>query len=155
MMKFLVLTLCLLARVTLTLISSASIIGCFQKVNFQGINLLIWNFELSSALLSAPSRQILVPRTSRGHPPPTSPGRPLKILFDHSGDVLIWRPGYVLKWRPGDVKIWRSRDVPWRLIRDVPRTFSGRPLEDPDSTQTWMSKIFFNFFFRTYSIDQI
>ena len=86
-----------------------------------------------------PSRQILVPRTSRGRPPPTSPGRPLKILFD----------------RPGDVLIWRSRDVPGRLIRDVPRTFSGSTLEDLESTQTWMSKIFLNFSFKTYSIDQI
>ena len=76
-----------------------------------------------------PSRQILVPRTSRGRPPPTSPGRPLKILFD----------------RPGDVLIWRSRDVPGRLIRDVPRTFSGRPLEDLESTQTWMSNFFLTF----------
>ena len=120
-MKFLVLTLCLFARVTLTLISSASIIGCFQKVNFQGINLFIWNFELSSALLYAPSRKILVPRTSRGRPLPTSPGRPLKILFDRPGDVLICRPGDVLKWRPEDVLIWPSRDVPGRLIRTSPR----------------------------------
>ena len=102
-----------------------------------------------------PSRQILVPRTSLGRPPPTSPGRPLKILFDRPGNVPIWHPGDVLKWRPGDVLIWRSRDVPGRLIRDVPRTFSGRPLEDLQSTQTWMSKFFFNFSFRTYSIDQI
>ena len=144
-MKFLVLTLCLFARVTLTLISSASIIGCFQKVNFQGINLFIWNFELSSALLYAPSRKILVPRTSRGRPLPTSPGRPLKTLFDCPGNVSIWRPGDVLKWRPGDVLIWRSRDVPGRLIRDVPRTFSGRPLEDLESTQTWMSNFFLTF----------
>ena len=36
-----------------------------------------------------PSRQILVPRTSRGCPPPTSPGRPLKILFDRPGEVPI------------------------------------------------------------------
>ena len=89
-----------------------------------------------------PSRQILFPRTSRGRPPPTSPGRPLKILFDRPGDVPIWRPGDVLKWRPGDVLIWRSRDVPGRLIRDVPRTFSGRPLEDLESTQTWISNFF-------------
>ena len=81
-----------------------------------------------------PSRQILVPRTSRGRPPPTSPGRPLKILFDRPGDVPIWRPR--------DVLIWPSRDVPGRLIRDVPRTFSGRPLEELESTQTWMTKFF-------------
>ena len=79
-----------------------------------------------------PSRQIFVPMTSWGRPPPKSPGRPLKILFDRPGDVsvwrlghvAIWRPGDVLKWRPWDVLIWRSRDVPGRLIRDVPRTFS-------------------------------
>ena len=103
-----------------------------------------------------PSRQILVPRTSRGRPPPTSPGRPIKILFDRPGDVSIWRPGNVsiwrpgdvLKWRPGDVLIWPSRDIPGRLIRDVPRTFSGRPLEDLESTQPWMSKSFLNFLFQ-------
>ena len=86
-----------------------------------------------------PSRQILVPGTCRGRPPPTSPGRLLKILFD----------------RPVDVPIWRSRDVPKTLIWNVPRTFSGRPLEDLQSTQTWMCQLFFNFSFRTYSIDQI
>ena len=97
-----------------------------------------------------PSRQILVPRTSWGRPPPASRGRPLKILFDRPGDVSIWRPrdvpirrpGNVLKWRRGDVLMWRSRDVPRRLIWDVPSTFSGRPLEDLQSTQTWMSKFF-------------
>ena len=98
-----------------------------------------------------PSRQILVPRTSRGCPPPTSPGRLLKILFYDPGDVSIWRPRYVsiwrsgdvLKWRQVDVLIWRSRDIPGRLIRDVPRTFSGRPLEDLQSTQAWISQNFF------------
>ena len=45
---------------------------------------------------------------SPARPPPTSTGHSLKILFDHSGDVLIWRPVNVL--------IWRSRDVPGRLI---------------------------------------
>ena len=74
---------------------------------------------------------------SQGRPPPTSPGRRLKILFDRPGDVPIWRPGDVLKWCPWDVLIWRSRDVP--------RTFSGRPLEDLESTQTWVSKIFLTF----------
>ena len=37
-MKFLSLNLHLLARITLTLIPSSAIIGCFQKVNFQGFN---------------------------------------------------------------------------------------------------------------------
>ena len=98
-----------------------------------------------------------------GTSPPTSPRRPLKILFDHPEDAtmwrpvefLIWPPGDVLNWRPGEVLIWRSSDVPGRLFRDFVRTFSGRPLEDLKSTQTWMSKIFFNFSFRNYSIDQI
>ena len=60
-----------------------------------------------------------------------------------SGDVLIWRPGGVLKLRTGDVLIWRSRDVPGRLIPEISRTFSGRSLEDLQSTQTWMSQHFF------------
>ena len=88
-----------------------------------------------------------VPRTS----PPASPGGPLKNLFDRTADIPIWRPGDVpvqrpgdvLKWRPGDVLTRRSRHVPGRLIRDNPRKFSGRPLEYLESTQTWMSKLFF------------
>ena len=48
MMKFLASNLYSLARVTLTLILSSAIILCFQKVNFQGFNLVIWNFELPS-----------------------------------------------------------------------------------------------------------
>ena len=95
---------------------------------------------------------------SPGRPPLTSPGRPLKILFERPGDIPIWRPGDVpiwrpedvLKWRPDDVLIWRSKDVPGRLIRDVPRTFSGLPLEDLQSTHIWISKKK-NFSFRTYS----
>ena len=51
-MKFLALTLYLLVRRTLTLISS-SIIGCLQKLNFQGFKLIIWNVELPSAFLYA------------------------------------------------------------------------------------------------------
>ena len=38
-----------------------------------------------------------------------------------------------------------SRDVPGTLIWDVPRTLSGRPLEDLESTQTWMSNFFITF----------
>ena len=79
-----------------------------------------------------------------------SPGHPVKILFDHQGDVL--------KWHPEDVLIWHSRGVPGRLIWDVPRTFSGCSLKDLQSTQTCMYKIssaFQNVSFRTYSIVQI
>ena len=53
MMKFLALTSYLLARITLALISSFAIIGCFQKVKFQGFILVILNFELPSAFLYA------------------------------------------------------------------------------------------------------
>ena len=46
--------------------------------------------ELMSKKLSKyPSRQILVPRKSLGRPRLTFPGRPLKVLFGHPGDVPI------------------------------------------------------------------
>ena len=53
MIKFLVLIQDLLARITLTLISSFATTGCFQKVNFQGFNLIILNFELPFAFYFA------------------------------------------------------------------------------------------------------
>ena len=53
MIKVLVLTSELLARITLTLISSFAITGCFQKVNFHGFNLVMLNFELPSMFLYA------------------------------------------------------------------------------------------------------
>ena len=49
-LKFLALTLCLQARITLALISSSAIILCFQNVNFQG---LYKNFGLPSVFLYA------------------------------------------------------------------------------------------------------
>ena len=52
-MKFLAWTLYLLARITLALISSSAITGCFQKVNSQGFNLVILNLELPSVFLYA------------------------------------------------------------------------------------------------------
>ena len=108
------------------------------------LNQIMSKLLIISKCLQLPSWKILVPRTSRGRPPPMSQARPLKILSDHPvdvpSDVPIWRPGDVLKWCLRDVLIWRSRDVPGRLIRDVPRTFSGRPLEDLQSTQTRMSQ---------------
>ena len=88
------------------------------------------NFQCFIAL---PSQQKLVPRTP---PPPTSPGRPLKILFDHPRDVP--------KWRPGDFLIWCPKNVPGRLIR---RTFKARITDDVASFVRcpW---IFFVLFFR-------
>ena len=97
---------------------------------------------------------------SRGPPTPTSPGRPLKILFDRSGDVPTWRTGKVpiwvrrdiLKWRSGDVLIWLSRDVSGNLIR----TYLGRSRDVPWRTFRVLilgcSKKIFYFFFRTYWI---
>ena len=52
-MNFLALTLYLLARIILTFILSTAIFGCFQKLNFLGFNLVIWNFELPSEVLYA------------------------------------------------------------------------------------------------------
>ena len=51
MMKVLALTSYLLARVTLTLLSSFAITDCFQKVVFQGFDVVVLNFELPSVLL--------------------------------------------------------------------------------------------------------
>ena len=53
------------------------------------------------------SRQILVPKTFQGRPPRTSPGHPLKILFDRPRDNLyltsMGRPNLTFKGRPQDV----------------------------------------------------
>ena len=104
---------------------------------FHQINAMICTYQLVfvivnyTTLLMLPSRQILVVRTSRGRPHPTSQGRPLKTLLDHPGDVL--------KWRPGNVLSRRSRESLGGWFGTAP----GRPLEDLQSTQTWMSKFFF------------
>ena len=131
--------------------STFILIPLLNWITFYPIKFALQSHEMSfvnvSNSLVLPSRQILVPRTSRGRPPPTSLGRPLKILSDCPGDVPIWRPEDVPIWRPREVLKWlsedvlirRLRDVPGRRIWDVPRTFSGCPLEDLQSTQTWMS----------------
>ena len=117
----------------------------------QTLPLVPMNFN-TLLMRTLPSRQILVPRTSRGCPLPTSPVHPLKILFD------------VLKWRPWDFLIWRS-GVPGRLILDVPRTFSGcqdfsyRTFKACFRDDVWSSFgcpiISFCFSFGTYLIVQI
>ena len=53
MREFLSLIADVLTRLKLTLISSFAITGCFQKVNFQGFNLVILNFVFPYALLHA------------------------------------------------------------------------------------------------------
>ena len=74
-------------------------LGCIKLVEYFAfaINAVSYNtcvgpsqkIKISLFSLSIPSWQILVPRTSRERPPPSSPGRPLKILFDRPGDVPI------------------------------------------------------------------
>ena len=54
---------------------------------------------------------------------PTSPGLPLKILFDHLGDVKIWCPGHIPIWHPRNILIWLPMNILWK-------TFLGRPMED-------------------------
>ena len=94
-----------------------------------------------------------VPSTSPSNVPRTSPKDPIWPSRGRPDltpeNVPIWCPGDVLKWRAGDVPICRSGYwTSGRLIRDIPRTFSGCPLEDFQSTQTWMSQNFFLFFFQ-------
>ena len=104
----------------------------------------VYSNALSNRKKNQTSNQILAHRTFRG--------RPLKNLFNRPGDIPIWRPvdvpicrpgevpiwclGDVLKWRPGDVLIWHSRRLSWEVD-------SRRPLEDLQSTQTWMSSRLF------------
>ena len=128
------------------------IVNCYKLIFWYKLLILIYYFLIHGEikLTYFPAGKYWSPGTLL----PTSSGLPLKILFDRRGDipiwrpreVSIWRPGDVLKWRPGDVLIWLSRDVRGRLIREVPKTFSGRPLEDLESTQTWMSNFFKLFF---------
>ena len=82
-----------------------------------------------------------VPRTSLSNIPRTSP----KDSIWPSRNVPVWRSGDVPNWCPGDVLKWRPWDFSGKLIWDVPRTFSGCPLEDLQSTQTLMSKFCLTF----------
>ena len=104
------------------------VLPCLKNLN---LAIKLANLKLVIELELLHSWQILVPRTSQRHPPPTSPGHPLKIL-----------------WRPGDALTWRSRHVPGRMFLEVSRTFQERLPEDFQSTQTWMSQKFFQFFFQ-------
>ena len=88
---------------------------------------------------------------------------PLKILFAHlrdvpiwrTADILIWSPGNVLKWCPGDVLKLRGQTslegwfgTSLGISEDVPERISK-------AVKFGCSKISFNFFLWTYSIDQI
>ena len=61
-----------------------------------------------------PRWQILIPRTSRGRPLPTSLERLLKILFNHPEDVPIWRPKSTSQGRPLQKGF---QHFPWRIFR--------------------------------------
>ena len=98
----------------------------------------LWNRIICDIFKIFTNRQILVPRTSRGRLPPTSLGRPLKILFDRPGDVPIWRPEMTSRGRLNLTFKGRPWEVDSRRPQDVLRTFV-------QSTQTWISKFFLTF----------
>ena len=101
-----------------------------------------------------PSCQILIPRTSHRRPPSTSPGRSLKLLFNHPGDVPIWRPWDVLIYVQGMSLGGWFRTSPGRSQDVRYRTFKAR-LRDDVGSWTGCPKISFYFSFGTYSIEQI
>ena len=93
-----------------------------------------------------------VPRTPPSNLPKKSPKDPIS----RHGDVPIWRPGQrpnLMSWgRPemtskGCTNL-TFRGRPWEVNSGCPRMFSGRPLEDLQSTQTCMSRRFFKLFFQ-------
>ena len=81
---------------------------------------------------------------SRGRPDLTSQGRPNLRSWGRPEMTSRGHLNLTFKGR------WFGIS-PGRLIRDLPSSFSGRPLEELQCIQTWMSKVFFNFSFRTYS----
>ena len=58
-----------------------------KKCFYLNEQLAVVNNEYLSKSKKQPSRQKLVPRTSRRRPTPTTSGRPLEMLFDHPGDI--------------------------------------------------------------------
>ena len=86
---------------------------------------LLFNVFLFDVALFNPSRQILFSRT------------PEDVLLQRSQYFPkdpIWLFRNVPVCYPGDVLIW----LPGKLIQGVPKTFSGRPLEDLQSTKYWI-----------------
>ena len=82
-----------------------------------------------------------VPRTSRSNDPRTSPKDP---IWPSQGrlDLTSWgRPEMTSRGRLN--LTFKGR--PWEVDSGRPRTFTGRPLEDLESTQTWMSNFFKTF----------
>ena len=85
-----------------------------------------------------PSRQILVPRTSRGSPPPTSPGGPLKILFDRPDLTSRGRPNPTFKGRLWEVDSGRPQYV-FRTSPRRPSEYSN--LDVPKFFLTFLSEV--------------
>ena len=103
-----------------------------------------------------------------------SPGRPKDVELHRPQDVSkdpIWpsreHPNLTSRGRSNLVSWGRSEMTsrerlnltfmgrPWEVESGPSQMFSGRPLQDLESTQTCMSNFFFNFSFWTYSIDLI
>ena len=85
-----------------------------------------------------------VPRTSHSSVSRTCPKDPIWPSWGRPNLTSWGRPRMTSRGRPN--LTFKGR--PWEFD-------SGRHLDDLESTQTWMSQIFFNFSFRNYSIDQI
>ena len=100
------------------------------------------------------SRQILVPRTSRGRHPPTSQGRPERSYLTVPGtsqrcpNLTSWRRAEMT---PGDVLIWRSWEIDSGCPQDDLVTSPRGPLE----YSNLHAQFFLIFLFRTYLIDQV
>ena len=84
-----------------------------------------------------------VPRTSPSNVPRTSPKDPIWRSQGRPNLTSWGRPEMTSRGLFNQTFKGSRNDVPGRLIRDVSRTFSGRLLEDLESTRTWISKLFF------------
>ena len=95
-----------------------------------------------------PSLQLLFARTSQGRLPPTSTGRPLKILFDRPDLTSRGRPNLLSRGGPNLMSKRRSCEVDSRRPQDVLSM-------SPKGTSEYSNLDISIFSFRTYSIDQI
>ena len=109
-----------------------------------------------------PSRQIGpqdIPRTSNSNVPRTSSKDPIWPSREHPNLTSQGRSN-LASWGRSEMTSRERLNLtfmgrPWEVESGPSQMFSGRPLQDLESTQTCMSKFFFNFSFWTYSIDLI
>ena len=92
-----------------------------------------------------------VPRTPPSNVPRTSPKDPILPSRKCPDLTSRGRPNLTSRGRLN--LTFKGR--PWQIDSGRPQDALRTSLEDLQSTQTWMSKIFLNLSFRTYSIDQI